>query len=65
MSSSLALEKNLKIAYLGPEATFTHLACMQRFGMSTDFIHEKDIADVFDEVERGSADYGFWSNIKS
>ena len=58
MSASLSLEKPIKVAFLGPKATFTHLACMQHFGMSTDFIPKNDIADVFDEVERGSADYG-------
>ncbi|MEK7828525.1 MAG: chorismate mutase, partial [Deltaproteobacteria bacterium] len=58
MSASLSLEKPIKVAFLGPKATFTHLACMQHFGMSTDFIPKKDIADVFDEVERGGADYG-------
>ena len=36
MSSSLSLEKTMTIAYLGPEATFTHQAAIQRFGSSLD-----------------------------
>src|SRR2546422_6709466 len=32
MSGSLALEGPMKVAYLGPSATFTHLACIQKFG---------------------------------
>lgn len=58
MSTSLSLEKPLKIAFLGPKATFTHIACMQLFGMDADFMPQKDIADVFGEVERDKADYG-------
>ncbi|MDD5238795.1 MAG: chorismate mutase, partial [Candidatus Omnitrophica bacterium] len=58
MSSSLSLNKALKIAYLGPEATFTHLAALKRFGSQVEFIACDSITDVFLEVERGSADYG-------
>lgn len=58
MSASLSLEKPLRIAFLGPVATFTHQACMQHFGLSGDFVAKKDIADVFDDVEKGRADFG-------
>ncbi|OGP65869.1 MAG: chorismate mutase, partial [Deltaproteobacteria bacterium RBG_16_42_7] len=58
MSASLSLEKPLKVAYLGPKATFTHQTCMRYFGLSAECVPEKDIADVFDDVERGKVDYG-------
>jgi chorismate mutase / prephenate dehydratase len=58
MSSSLSLGKRLKIAYLGPEATFTHLAALKRFGSQVEYIAANSIADVFLEVERDAADYG-------
>lgn len=58
MSASLSLEKPLRIAFLGPLATFTHQAGLQHFGLSGEFLPKKDIADVFSEVERGKADYG-------
>ncbi|HBG45995.1 MAG TPA: prephenate dehydratase [Deltaproteobacteria bacterium] len=58
MSASLSLEKPLRIAFLGPVATFTHQACMQHFGLSGEFLPKKDIADVFDDVEKGRADFG-------
>lgn len=58
MSASLSIEKPIKIAFLGPVATFTHQACMQHFGLSGEFIPKKDIADVFDDVEKGRADFG-------
>ncbi|MCM8796872.1 MAG: prephenate dehydratase [Candidatus Omnitrophica bacterium] len=58
MSSSLALEKQLQIAYFGPEATFTHLAALKRFGSQVSYMPCASITDVFTEVERGSCDYG-------
>jgi chorismate mutase/prephenate dehydratase len=58
MSSALALEKTMSIAYLGPEATFTHQAAIQKFGSSLRYVSQKTIADVFDEVSRNRADYG-------
>jgi chorismate mutase/prephenate dehydratase len=58
MSSSLSLERPLKIAYLGPRATFTHMAGMQQFGLAAQYVPAENIKDVFSEVERGRADYG-------
>ncbi len=58
MSSALSLERSLKIAYLGPEATFTHQAAIRRFGQSLSYVAQKTIADVFHEVSKGRADYG-------
>ena len=58
MSSALALEKTMTIAYLGPEATFTHQAAIQKFGFSLNYTSQKTIADVFSEVSRNRADYG-------
>jgi chorismate mutase/prephenate dehydratase len=58
MSSALALEKTMTIAYLGPEATFTHQAAIRRFGSSLRYAAQKTIADVFTEVSKKRADYG-------
>jgi chorismate mutase/prephenate dehydratase len=58
MSSALALEKSMRIAYLGPEATFTHQAAIRRFGSSLIYASQKTIADVFTEVSKNRADYG-------
>lgn len=58
MSAALALESDLKIAYLGPPATFTHQAARQKFGASVDYHPVGTISDVFDAVENGTADYG-------
>ncbi len=58
MSSSISLEKSVKIAYLGPQATFTHIAAVQKFGSQVKYLDCKNISDVFNEVEKGNADYG-------
>lgn len=58
MSGSLALQTTLKIAYLGPAATFTHIAALKKFGKSLNYLECDSIADVFTEVERGRASYG-------
>jgi chorismate mutase/prephenate dehydratase len=58
MSSALSLEKSMTIAYLGPEATFTHQAAIRRFGSSLRYSPQKTIADVFSEVSKNRADYG-------
>ena len=48
----------MKIAYLGPEATFTHIAALKKFGQSLNYLECKSIGDVFTEVEHSRADYG-------
>ncbi|NPB07703.1 MAG: prephenate dehydratase [Aquificae bacterium] len=58
ISACLSLEKRLKIAYLGPKATFTHQAALEYFGLSAQFVACSTIKDVFLEVENRRADYG-------
>jgi len=58
MSAALALETDMKIAYLGPEATFTHQAARGKFGVSVDYLSTGTISAVFDTVQNRSADYG-------
>jgi chorismate mutase/prephenate dehydratase len=58
MSSALSLEKSMTIAFLGPEATFTHEAAIRRFGSSLTYSAQKTIGDVFTEVSKRRADYG-------
>ncbi len=57
IKTSLLLQKKLAIAYLGPEATFTHLAAIKNFGRQAQYISCKSIGDVFAEVEKERADY--------
>lgn len=58
LSASRALQSPLKVSYLGPEATFTHLAAMKYFGRSMELVPEGSIPRVFDAAEHGRADFG-------
>lgn len=58
MSAALALEDDLKIAYLGPEGTWTHQAAIKKFGHSVAYSAQPNFAEVFDQVVRRQADYG-------
>jgi len=58
MSGSRALQKVLKVAYLGPEYSFSHLAAVERFGSAVEFIRVGSIATVFEEVNRSHVDFG-------
>jgi chorismate mutase/prephenate dehydratase len=58
MSACLAQEEPLKIAYLGPEGTFTQTAVYKHFGHSVRALSMATIDEVFHEVESGSADFG-------
>jgi chorismate mutase/prephenate dehydratase len=58
MSACLALERVMKIAFLGPEGTFTQAAALKHFGHSVQTLPMTTIGDVFREVESGTASYG-------
>jgi chorismate mutase / prephenate dehydratase len=58
MSACLAQEEPLKIAYLGPEGTFTQSAVYTQFGHSVRALSVPTIDEVFHEVESGVADFG-------
>ena len=58
MSACRSLEKPLTVAYLGPEATFTHIASIKNFGSSANYKPMRTEAEVFREVETKRADYG-------
>jgi len=58
MSACLALEMPMKIAFLGPEGTFTQAAALKHFGHSVETLPMGSISDVFREVESGAAHYG-------
>lgn len=57
-SSSLRLQGPIKVSYLGPIGTFTHMATIKSFGSSVPIIPEESISDVFTKVENGQSDYG-------
>ncbi len=58
MSGSFALERPLRIGYLGPAGSFSHLAAVSKFGQSVEYDELSDFPAIFDAVARGHADYG-------
>ena len=58
MSACLAQEEPLKVAFLGPEGTFTQQAVFQHFGHSVRALALPTVDEVFQEVEAGNADFG-------
>jgi chorismate mutase/prephenate dehydratase len=58
MSACLAQQEPLKVAFLGPEGTFTQTAVYAHFGHSVRALPLPSIDEVFHEVEAGSADFG-------
>jgi len=58
MAASLAMEKQLQVAYLGPEGTFTQAAAARYFGHAIQLLPAPTIDAVFRQVEGKQADYG-------
>ncbi|HUV41036.1 MAG TPA: prephenate dehydratase [Sedimentisphaerales bacterium] len=58
MSGSFVLERPLRIAYLGPEGSFSHTAAMLKFGQSVEYEPLADIFSIFGEVSKGHCDLG-------
>jgi len=58
ISSCLALEQSIRVAYLGPEGTFSQEAAVKHFGKAVVTVPTGSIGQVFREVENGSVDYG-------
>jgi chorismate mutase/prephenate dehydratase len=58
LSGIRAANQPVRVAYLGPEFTYSHLAAIARFGQSAELVPVATIAAVFEEVERGQAAFG-------
>lgn len=58
ISSCLALEQNIKVAFLGPNGTFSQEASSKHFGHAVETVPMESIGQVFKEVENGTVDYG-------
>jgi chorismate mutase/prephenate dehydratase len=58
MSACLAIQSPIKVAFLGPEGTFTHIAARRLFGLAARYTEATTIEGVFDAVRRSVAEFG-------
>ncbi len=58
VSGIRALTQAPRVAYLGPEYSYSHIAALERFGTSTELVPVSTIAAVFEEVQGGQSEYG-------
>ena len=58
ISGCRALQRVQRVAFLGPEYSYSHLAALDRFGEAVEFVRVGTIAAVFEEVSRKHVDYG-------
>jgi chorismate mutase/prephenate dehydratase len=58
ISGCRALQRVQRVAFLGPEYSYSHLAAIDRFGEAVEFVRVGSIPAVFEEVGRKHADYG-------
>ena len=58
MSACLAQQEPLKVAFLGPEGTFSQQAVLKHFGHSVRALPLTSIGEVFEEVQAAHADFG-------
>lgn len=58
LNACRSLETRLKVAFFGPEGTYTHQAALRNFGASAAYLAAPAISDVFAAVEKGRADFG-------
>jgi len=58
ISACLSLEEPVRVSFLGPEGTFSHMAARHLFGLAARYCEATTIAGVFDAVRAGDATYG-------
>ncbi len=58
LSGCHGIDHRVRVSYLGPAYTYSHLAAIERFGQTAELMPVGTIASVFEEVERGHSEYG-------
>jgi chorismate mutase/prephenate dehydratase len=58
LSSSRALQRPMRVAFLGPEGTFSNIACLEYFGSGFTYVPKPHLADIFEAVEKDDCALG-------
>ena len=58
IAASRELQRHQRVAFLGPEATFSHIAARHHFGPGVKLVPHTSIEDIFSDVEKEACDYG-------
>ena len=58
VSASHSLVKQTRVAYLGPQYSYSHLAAIEAFGTSAELVPAATIRAVFEQIEANQADHG-------
>jgi len=58
LSASVSLQRGVKVAYLGPQGTYSHQAAIQQFGQMADFSPASTFGEIFENVEHGHSEFG-------
>jgi chorismate mutase/prephenate dehydratase len=58
ISATRSLEERVRVAFLGPDGTFSHQAASRQFGAQVDFVPVTTLRDVFTLTERGDTQFG-------
>lgn len=58
ISATRSLEERVRVAFLGPEGTFSHQAASRQFGAQVDLVPVSTLRDVVTATERGDTHFG-------
>jgi len=58
ISACRSLQNPVKVAYLGPEGSFSHQAAYKKFGSSSELLPQRSFEEIFEEIDTERATFG-------